>query len=133
MGIWGDAITVAPHFRGATMIKTTELGAGLCAFGLAVLVGGCVSEYKKEEAQEKQAKHMPVNCATAEGDIRMLQAEKVNTAQQVAAGVTMIVPVGLVVGVATSTEGQKYQVTTGDYNQMLDKKIAEIKQTCSVP
>ncbi len=44
----------------------------------------------------------------------------------------MIAPSGLVVGVATKTEGEKYQVTAGDYNKMLDQKMAEIKQTCHI-
>jgi hypothetical protein len=102
------------------------------AVGMIALMGGCVSQYKKEETQEQQAKQAPVNCATAEGDIRTLQAEKVNVGKQIAAGVSMIAPVGLVVGVVTKTEGEKYQVTTGDYNKMLDQKIAEIKQTCHI-
>jgi hypothetical protein len=105
---------------------------GVGAVGVIALLGGCVSQYKKEETQEQQAKTAPVNCSTAEGDIRTLQSEKVNLAKQIGAGVSMIVPVGLVVGVATKTEGEKYQVTTGDYNKMLDQKIAEIKQTCHV-
>jgi hypothetical protein len=44
----------------------------------------------------------------------------------------MIAPIGLVVGVATKAEGERYQVTTGDHNKMLDQKIAEIKQTCHI-
>jgi hypothetical protein len=75
---------------------------------------------------------MPINCATAEGDIRMLRSEKVNTAKQIAAGVGAITPIGLVAGLATGTEGTKAQVATGDYNRMLDQKIAEIQQTCGV-
>lgn len=61
-----------------------------------------------------------------------MQAEKVNVGKEIAAGVSMIVPIGLVVGVATKTEGEKYQETTGDYNKMLDQKMAEIKQTCHI-
>jgi hypothetical protein len=103
------------------------------ALCLAAFVAGCASQYKKEERQEQQAASMPVNCATAQADVRTLEAEKANTSQQIAAGVTMIAPIGLVVGVATGTEREKYQVTTGDYNRMLDQKIAEIKQTCALP
>jgi hypothetical protein len=112
------------------MIKTTALGKTLYVLGLAALLGGCASEYKKNtEAAEK----MPVNCATAEGDIRTLQNEKVNAAQQAAAGVGAIAPIGLVVGVVTGTERTKAKVATGDYNKMLDAKIDEIKTTCSIP
>ena len=74
----------------------------------------------------------PVNCATAEADIRVLQSEKTHASQQIAAGVTAIVPVSLVVGVATGTEGTKAKVATGEYNKMLDDKIAEIKRECGL-
>jgi hypothetical protein len=97
-------------------------------FIFAVLFAACASDYKKGEQELKQ----PINCATAEGDIRSLQHEKAHVADQVALGVTSIVPVGLVAGVATGTEGTKVKVATGDYNKMIDKKIAEIKQKCGV-
>ncbi len=99
------------------------------ALAAVTLGAGCAMQEKKTE---QHAAAMPVNCSTAEGDIRMLQGEKASTAQKIGAGVSMVVPVGLVVGLATSTEGTKYQVTTGEYNTMLDKKITEIKQTCGV-
>jgi uncharacterized membrane protein len=112
------------------MIKTTALGNGICMLGLLVLLVGCASQYKK---QEEAAKKMPVNCATAEGDIRTLQSEKASVAQQAAMGVTAIAPIGLVVGLVGGTEGTKVKVATGEYNKALDSKIAEIKSTCSIP
>ena len=111
------------------MPKSTRLSTLVFAMGMVILTCGCAMQEKKEE---QKAAAMPVNCATAEGDIRMLQSEKRNTAERVAAGVTMVVPAGLVVGLVTQTEGTKYQVTTGEYNTLLDKKIAEIQQTCRV-
>jgi hypothetical protein len=48
------------------------------------------------------------------------------------AGVTAIYPGSLVVGLATGVEGTKLQVATGEYNQKIDARIAEIKQTCGV-
>lgn len=98
------------------------------ALGLAVLVAGCAGQYKEKEAALKQ----PVNCATAEGDIRALQGEKTNVAQQAAMGVTAIAPAGIVLGILTGTEGTKLRVATGEYNKMIDQKIAEIKATCGV-
>jgi hypothetical protein len=96
---------------------------------LSATLGACAgSKYKKVEQSAKE----PVNCATAEADLRTLESEKVHTAEQIAAGVTSIVPVSLVVGLVTKTEKSKWHVATGDYNDMLDKKIAEIKQTCGV-
>jgi len=115
------------------MINTTTLGNSIFVLGLAMLLGGCASEYKKEATQEQQAKTMPVNCATAPGDLRVLQNEKVNLAKEVGAGVTAVFPIGLVAGLVTHTEGEKFQVATGDYNKALDTKIAEIKTTCNIP
>jgi hypothetical protein len=107
-----------------TTVVTVALLIGLC---------GCVSEYKKEGKEEQAAKVMPVNCKTAEGDIRMLTAEKVNVAKEAAAGVTAIVPVGLVAGLVTGTEGDKFQVATGEYDKALDGAIKRIKTTCNIP
>lgn len=95
---------------------------------LVGLLSSCASSYKKGEQDMKK----PVNCATAEGDIRVLESEKVHAAQQLAAGVSAIVPIGLVAGVATGTEGTKAKVASGEYNKMLDKKIAEIKEQCGL-
>ena len=102
------------------------------AAGIAVGLLGCATEYKQEAKQEQQAKTMPVNCATAEGDIRMLQGEKVSASQQAAAGASAIVPIGALAGLATGTEGAKAQVANGDYNKALDQAIAKIKSTCNI-
>jgi len=65
---------------------------------VAVVVGvsGCASQYKQEAKQEQAAKTMPVNCATAQGDIATLQKEKVSVAQQAATGVSTFTPGGAV-------------------------------------
>jgi hypothetical protein len=36
------------------------------------------------------------------------------------------------VGLVTGTEKTKMEVGTGDYNEMIDKRIAEIKKTCGI-
>jgi len=82
--------------------------------------------------QAKQDLAKPVNCATAEGDIRALNSEKDHVGSEIAAGVTAIVPISLVANVATGKEKDHYEVATGEYNKMLDKKIAEIKQQCNL-
>ena len=74
----------------------------------------------------------PINCATAEGDIRVLQHEKTHVAQQIAEGVTSITPPGFVLGVVTGTEKTKINVGVGEYNKMIDQRIAEIKEKCGV-
>ena len=92
------------------------------------LVAAC-SPISKEAKKEMA---MPINCATAEGDIRALNSEKDNVGREIAAGITAIVPISLVANVATGEEKSHYEVATGEYNKMLDKKIAEIKKTCGI-
>ena len=98
---------------------------------LAVLdVTGCATEYKKTEENLNKP---PINCFTAEGDIRVLQSEKANTLQQMAAGLQTIVPTSIVVGLVTDTSKTSAQVESGEYNRMIDARIAEIKSVCGLP
>ena len=100
-----------------------------------VMILGCVVmlmpacgafKAKKVEKGMKQ----PINCATAEGDIRVLQGEKAHVASEAANGVTAIIPASLVIGLVTLTEGEKIRIATGEYNKAIDKRIAEIKSQC---
>jgi len=91
-----------------------------------VLMSACAPITK--EAKQELAK--PVNCATADGDMRILQSEKAHVADMIAQGVTAIFPAGAVIGIVTLTEGDKLKVATGEYNRAIDKKIAEIKAQC---
>jgi hypothetical protein len=113
-------------FKGANMIKTNLFSAGLCAFGMVVL-SGCAEQEKKEAAA---AQAMPINCATAPADLRVLNSEKASTASKIGNGISMVAPIGLVVGLVQGTEKTKYEVTTGEYNKALDTKIAQIKAAC---
>ena len=93
-----------------------------------LLMSGC-SPVTKEAKQEMA---QPINCATAPGDLRALEAEKAHVGKQIAAGVTSIVPVSLVVNIVKGTEKEHLQVATGKYNTMIDEKITEIKMTCGL-
>jgi hypothetical protein len=102
------------------------------SIGCALVVSnGCAMQQKQVE-KELANPNAPINCATAQGDLRTLQSEKANVAERIAEGVTSIYPASLVVGVAAGTEGTKLQVATGDYNKMIDARMAEIKQTCGI-
>lgn len=108
---------------------STSLASKLLAGPLAIaLLSACAYEFKQEAKATKQ----PVNCATAQGDLRALASEKANLAEQIAMGVTAIVPASLVIGLVTMTEGTKIEVATGEYNKLIDARIAEIKSTCGV-
>jgi len=90
--------------------------------------GGCASEQKKVEKELTSPD--PVNCATAQGDIRVLQHEKANLAERVVEGVTALYPASAVLGLVAGVEGTKLKVATGDYNKAIDDRIALIKQKC---
>jgi hypothetical protein len=93
-----------------------------------VLTVGCTSDYEKVEKQMDD----PINCATAEGDIRMLMHEKAHVTDQIAQGVSAFTPAGLVIGVATGTEDTKAKVAAGSYNKMIDDRITQIKAHCNI-
>ena len=99
----------------------------LAVFAMFTLAGCAL-----QEKQVEQGLNQPINCATAEGDIRVLESEKAHVARQIVAGVTSIAPAGIVVGLVTGTIGTKFRVATGEYNQKIDARIAEIKRTCGV-
>ena len=85
-----------------------------------------------EAVAAKEELSQPVDCATAEGDIRSLEHEKAHVAKEIANGVTAFAPIGLVVGIATGTEDERLEVASGQYNEKIDAKIAEIKSTCGL-
>lgn len=103
-----------------TLISLLAFGAG----------SGCA--FQQKEVEKELESPARINCATADGDLRLLQHEKANVAERVAEGVTAIYPASLVVGVVAGTEGTKMKVATGEYNKMIDARIAEIQQTCGV-
>ena len=78
---------------------------------MAALAAGCATAYKKNVANLDKP---PINCFTAEGDVRVLRSEKANVTQQMAAGLSAIVPTSIVVGLVTGTEGTKAQVESGE-------------------
>ena len=107
--------------------------AGALLVGIALALGssvGCAMNQKK--VQESVTSGAPVNCATAQGDIRVLEAEKAHVVQRMLEGATAIYPAGAVTGILTGTEGTKLDVATGTYNDQIDARISEIKSTCGL-
>ena len=105
------------------------------AAGLTTIVGlfcaaGCAMQ--QQQVEEQLANPRRIDCRTAEGDIRVLQSEKATALQQLAEGVTAITPAGIVLGAAAGIEGTKLQVATGEYNQMIDRRITEIRGACGL-
>jgi hypothetical protein len=74
----------------------------------------------------------PVSCATAEGDLRVLQSEREHAEKEQLKGVTALSPAGAVLGIVTGTEDDKLEALSGDYIKQIDGKVAEIKAQCGL-
>lgn len=101
---------------------------GLCrqvAF-LALLVAGSAAHAAGDH------KRHPVNCSTAEGDLRAIAAEKKHAEDQQAESVVAITPAGALLGLISGTEQKRLQMLSGDYVKKLDDRAAEIKAQCNV-
>jgi hypothetical protein len=116
------------------MIKKTLKPLFICLVVISVTFcfSACGFRAHKRKNIEKELKQQPVNCSTAEGDIRVLKGEKAHVAEQIAMGASAIIPIGLVVGVLTGTEVEKVKIAIGEYDKKIDKKIVEIKQECNI-
>ena len=112
------------------MRQRAQAMAAACGLLATLAMSGCATEYKKTEENLNKP---PINCFTAEGDIRVLRSEKANTFQQMAAGLQTIVPPSIVLGFVTGTSKTNAQVEGGEYNRMIDARIAEIKSVCGLP
>lgn len=102
----------------------------LVTLSCLALAGGCAMQ--QQQVEQSLQNPGPINCRTAQGDLRVLQSEKANVAQRIAEGVTAIYPAGAVLGLIGGVEGTKLEVATGDYNDMIDQRIAQIKRTCGL-
>jgi hypothetical protein len=100
----------------------------LCCF--VVTVSACGMKMKKDLKHIEAEKNHPVNCATAENDIKVLQQEKANVGEQIFAGITSIAPPALVMGILTGTETSKIKVAIGTYDKLIDERITKIKENC---
>ena len=107
------------------MKKAMMTALAIC---LMISLTACASKQKKVEQEMK----VPINCTYAEGDLRALGHEKAHVVQQIAEGVSAISPAGFVAGLLTRTEKERMRVATGDYNKMVDNRIAEIKEKCGI-
>jgi hypothetical protein len=96
---------------------------------LAIFVAACASPISQHEKQELAS---PVDCSTAQSDIRTLEDERASVVKQIKNGVTAVVPVGAVLGILSGTEIDKLEVGSHYYNHKINQKIAEIKRECGV-
>ena len=97
-----------------------------------ILVAGFATGCTGKTAAGQRELKQPVNCSTAQSDLRILEEEKIGVAERIAVGATAVAPAGAVLGIITMTEDDKLEVAVGEYNKKLDAKIAAIKSECGI-
>ena len=80
----------------------------------------------------KDALAAPIDCNTAEQDIALLEQERASTAEQIGAGIRTIMPIGAAAALLRGDMEDRASVTTGEYNQMIDFKIEDIRRACGL-
>lgn len=98
--------------------------------GFVVLAMLALSVPLAATGQTDQA--VPINCATAEGDIRALSSEKKYAQDQVVRNVASVTPAGALLGIVTGTEGKRLEMLSGDYEKKIDERIQAIEETCGL-
>lgn len=103
-------------------------------FGLLLLLCGVVAltgcSSISKEAEYQLAK--PVDCSTASYDIQILAGEKASVAKQALSGVRSVLPAAAVIGILSGDYRNRVSVATGQYNNDIDAKIRDIKDTCGI-
>jgi len=122
-----EAAKAIPLSPVAWRVSVRGLAIVTALFAL-VFAAGCASKYQKVEESMEQ----PVNCSTAQVDIRALEEDKVSKATEAAEGMSYALPTTILVGAITGTGGAKYEVGTGEYNRKIDERIDKIRSTCKV-
>jgi len=82
------------------------------------------------DPEVKKQLDAPINCATAKQDIATLEDEKASVAKQVISGARSIIPFSAAAGIVMGDAGDRIEVATGEYNNKIDAKIAQIRRKC---
>jgi len=91
------------------------------------------SSWAEDAAGPKDADtSAPVDCSTAQSDLAHLKHEKKSTVERIGKGVSAIFPIGLVVHTAKGTEDDTMEMASGDYNDAIDARIAQIQKACGL-
>jgi len=99
---------------------------------LLMMVAGCAAKAPAPEKQVESSLAQPIECGTAQADIKQLTGEKARTAQEIEDGASSIIPIGAVAHLFGGSEKESIEIGTGEYNRKLDAKIAEIKKQCNI-
>lgn len=97
-----------------------------------VMLAGCAAKAPAPEKEVQASLKQPVDCSTAQADIKVLKSEKARTSQEIEDGASSIIPIGAVAHIFGRSEKESVEIGTGEYNRKLDDKIAEIQKQCNV-
>ncbi|MEM8630022.1 MAG: hypothetical protein AAGF74_02180 [Pseudomonadota bacterium] len=75
----------------------------------------------------------PINCSTAEGDIRALTAEADYAKNHELSEAFALIPAGALLGILTGTEGKKLEMLSPEYQRRINERISEINEKCNLP
>ena len=97
----------------------------ICSLSAALMTLASGSSWSQDQA---------VDCSTAQDDIATLQGEKEKTNDKIAKGIFAFTPIGLVANTADEAvnSGDQDDNAINAYNETLQQKIDEIKQTCNI-
>ena len=98
---------------------------------IAAIFLSTLSASADDMAKGKVDVKKPIHCPTAEGDIRVLNSEKVHVKKQKVSGIFSITPIGLLTNAVTD-QSDAEKLSIEKYDKMLDAKIAEIKKACHI-
>ena len=96
------------------------------------LLSACSSHAPAPEKKVQASLAAPIDCSTAEADIKLLDSEKARTSQEIEDGASSIIPIGAVAHMFGGSEKESFEIGTGEYNKKLDEKIDEIKKKCNI-
>lgn len=100
----------------------------LCVF---LVVSGCAYTDPIPDRVKADIER-PIDCNMAQTDIKILEGEKVSTADQAKAGVKMVVPASAARAILHRDYLDRGKVAVGEYNDEIDAKIKKIKDTCNI-
>ena len=102
----------------------------ICTLSAAVMTLGSGSSWAQDPDQA------PIDCSTAQEDIRTLVHEHKSTDERIAKGAFSILPIGIVLNEskkATESKAEKQkEMHIKEYNLKLYQRITEIKRTSNI-
>ena len=109
----------------------------IVGFFLVLFVVGCadrknISPVPTISEEAKADLTRPVNCSTANRDIKVLEDEHASVGKRVLSGVRSVMPISVVAGLLMGDYRDRVNVTTGSYNSDIEAKIAQIKSECDL-